>query len=189
MDDGERGRWDARHRDAPDPTPRPPDGLVGLVDVLAQATGRRALDVACGLGAVSLWAAGLGFAVDALDRSAVAVARLRARAVALALDGLVRARVADLAGALPADVTGPYDLLVCQRFRDPALLRSLPGLLGAGGVLAVTVLSEVGAATPSRFAAAAGELSHLAGTARGCEVLRDVEGDGKATIVLRRAGP
>ncbi|MFD1504945.1 methyltransferase domain-containing protein [Georgenia yuyongxinii] len=187
MDDD--GRWDARHRDAPDPMPRPPDGLAGLLDVLPQRTGRRALDVACGLGAVSLWAAGQGFAVDAVDRSAVAISRLRDRAVAAGLGGLVLARVADVAGALPADVTGPYDLVVCQRFRDPAVLRSLPGLLGAGGVLVVTVLSEVGAAAPSRFAAEAGELGRLARTAEGCEVLRDVEGAGEATIVVRRAEP
>ncbi|WP_221934805.1 class I SAM-dependent methyltransferase [Georgenia yuyongxinii] len=163
-------------------------GLVGLEEALPRRAGRRALDVACGLGAVSLWAAKQGFVVDAVDRSAVAISRLRENAVALGLDGLVRARVADVAGALPADVIGPYDLVVCQRFRDQTVLRLLPELLCADGVLVVTVLSAAGAAAPSRFAAGAGELSHLARTAQRCEVLRDVEGNGEATIVLRRTG-
>ena len=184
MDDG--ARWDARHRDAPDPVPRAPDGLVGLGDALP--AGGLALDVACGLGAATLWAARSGFTVDALDASPVALARLASHAAALGLAGPVRARVADLTGGLPADLVGPYDLIVCQRFRDPAVHRSLPGLLAPGGLLVVTVLSEVGAPTPSRFAAGAGELSRLARASR-CRVLRDVEGDGRATIVLRRPGP
>lgn len=138
MDDGRR--WDARHRDAPPAVPRAPDGLTGLEDALPD--GGRALDVACGLGAVTLWAAQRGFTVDALDASPVAVARLADQAVALGLAGPVRGRVADLTGGLPADVTGPYDLVVCQRFRDPAVLRSLAGLLAPGGLLVVTVLSE-----------------------------------------------
>jgi SAM-dependent methyltransferase len=184
MDDG--GRWDARYREAPDPVPRVPDGLTGLEDALPD--GGRALDVACGLGAATLWAAQRGFTVDALDASPVATARLAAHAAALGLAGRVRGHVADLSGGLPADVTGPYALVVCQLFRDPAVLRSLPGLLAPGGLLVVTVLSEGGAPTPSRFAADAGELSALA-RASGHRVLRDVEGDGRATIVLTRTGP
>ncbi|GAA4287575.1 hypothetical protein [Georgenia daeguensis] len=85
-------------------------------------------------------------------------------------------------------MTGPYDLIVCQRFRDPAVHRSLPALLAPGGVMVVTVLSAVGAPSPSRFRAGAGELSRLA-RASGHEALRDVEGDGEATVVLRRPGP
>ncbi|PFG41101.1 methyltransferase family protein [Georgenia soli] len=183
MDDGTR--WDERYRDAPDPVPRPPDGLTGLVHLLPEEG--RALDVACGLGAVTLWAAGRGLAVDALDVSAVAIRRLTARADALGLTG-VHGRVADLAAGLPEHLSGPYDLVVCQRFRDPALHRSLPGLLAPDGVLVLTVLSDVGATAPSRFAAEAGELSRLA-RASGCEVLRDVERHGEATVVLRRPGP
>jgi SAM-dependent methyltransferase len=184
MDDG--ARWDARYRDAPAPAPRAPDGLAGLEDALPD--GGRALDVACGLGAVTLWAAGRGFAVDALDVSPVAIDKLAARTAALGLDRQVSAHVVDLADGLPADVTGPYGLVVCQRFRDHRLLRLLPSLLGPGGVFVVTVLSEVGAAAPSRFAAGAGELSRLA-AASGQRVLRDMEGDGEATIVLQRPGP
>ena len=183
MDDA--ARWDARYRDAPDPVPRPPDGLAGYEHLVPERG--RALDVACGLGAVTLWAAGRGLVVDALDVSAVAVRRLTARADALGLTGVL-SRVVDLSAGLPDDVTGPYALVVCQRFRDPELDRTLPGLLTPGGVLVLTVLSEVGAARPSRFAAAAGELSRLA-RASGCEVLRDVEQDGEATVVLRRPGP
>ncbi|WP_418606021.1 class I SAM-dependent methyltransferase [Georgenia sp. SUBG003] len=182
-DDG--ARWDARYRDAPDPVPRPPDGLAGLADLVP--AGGRALDVACGLGAVTLWAAGLGFRVDALDVSAVAIARLAARAAALGVAEAVLARVADVSAGLPADLDGPYELVVCQRFRDPVLHGSLPRLLAPGGLLVVTALSEVGATSRSRFAAAPGELGTLA-LASGGEVLRDVEGEGEATVVVRRPG-
>jgi len=183
-DDG--ARWDARYRDAPDPVPRPPDGLAGLEDLLPEAG--RALDVACGLGAAALWAAGRGFVVDALDISPVAISRLALNADALGVADAVRGRVTDLSPGLPADLGDPYDLIVCQRFRDLALHRSLPPLLAPGGLLVLTVLSEVGATSPSRYSAASGELGGLA-RASDCEVLRDVEGDGEATVVLRRPGP
>lgn len=188
MSDG-GARWDERYRSAPDPVPRPPDGLAGMVEIVPWGPGRRALDVACGLGAVTLWAAGQGFAVDALDRSAVAVGRLRHRADELGLAALVRARVNDVAGGVPDELPGPYDLLVCQRYRDPAVIETLPALLAPGGILVVTVLSAVGARSRSRFAAARGELSRFAASAAGTEVLLDVEGGGEATVVLRRPRP
>ncbi|MEM1333189.1 MAG: SAM-dependent methyltransferase, partial [Actinomycetota bacterium] len=58
--DADGARWDARHRTATMPAPAPPDAIVeaGLVDAMP-AKGR-ALDVACGLGAVSRWFAARG---------------------------------------------------------------------------------------------------------------------------------
>jgi hypothetical protein len=67
--DVDRGRWDARHAVADDVVPLPPEALRGRED-LASTSGR-ALDLASGRGAVALWLAGRGLAVDAVDVSPV----------------------------------------------------------------------------------------------------------------------
>lgn len=170
-------RWDARHAAAPEQAPRPPDALRGREHLLP-ASGR-ALDLACGRGAVAVWLAGRGLTVDAVDVSgdAVAAGAELARRHGVA----VRWWRHDLDDGLPAGCDGPYDVLVCQRFRDPALYPALAAAVAPGGLLAVTVLSEVGAA-PGRWRAAAGE---LAAAFAGLRVLDSVEGDGEATLLAR----
>jgi hypothetical protein len=74
---------------------------------------------------------------------------------------------------------------VCQRFRDPARYPELAARLAPGGLLVVTVLSEVGEG-PGPFRAPAGELRAAFG---GLEVLHHAERDGEAGIVARLAGP
>ncbi|HVH21860.1 MAG TPA: methyltransferase domain-containing protein, partial [Pseudonocardia sp.] len=81
----DRSRWDARHAAVVDDVSMPPDELRGRTELLP--AGGRALDVACGRGAVAVWLAGRGFTVDAVDVSPVALA------AAAALAG--RHRVAD----------------------------------------------------------------------------------------------
>jgi hypothetical protein len=71
---------------------------------------------------------------------------------------------------------------VCQRFRAPSLYAALADLVTPGGLLVVTVLSEVGD-TGGPFRAPPGELlaafSHL-------EVCHHEEGEGEARLVARR---
>ena len=77
--------------------------------------------MACGRGAVAVWLAARGFAVDAVDVSAVglaAAAELAARC-GVAATGC-GGGLHDLDAGLPAGCPGPYDVVVCQRFRDPA---------------------------------------------------------------------
>ena len=165
--------------------PAPPDGLVanGLVDQVA--TVGRAVDVACGLGRQAVWAALRGLEVDALDVSPVAIGSVRELAARHGVAARVHAAVHDADDAL-AGVTGPYELIVCQRFRSPALYPVVRRLLTPGGIAVVTVLSEVGlAGDPGPFHAPAGELA-AAFAGRDLEVLVDVEADGEATIVVRR---
>src|SRR5689334_3104998 len=69
MSEVDRRRWDARHAVADDVVPLPPDALRGRED-LAPTSGR-ALDLASGRGAVAMWLAGRGLAVDAVDVSPV----------------------------------------------------------------------------------------------------------------------
>jgi SAM-dependent methyltransferase len=217
----------------------PPDGLRGRSSLLP-APGR-ALDLACGWGAVAVWLAQRGFAVDAVDVSPEAVRSGRALAAEAGVGGRrrgagdgsapvvadpgvdgagsrcgaaepgageagagevgagevgageagageagagevggVRFLVADLDAGLP--VRGPYELVVCQRFRDPALYPALVEALAPGGLLVITVLSSVDE-EPGRFRAEPGELLAAFGA---LEVLAHEEGNGEATLLARR---
>jgi SAM-dependent methyltransferase len=167
----DRDRWDARYAAGDAGEPVPPAALVGREHLLP-ATGR-ALDVACGRGTVAVWLAGRGLAVDAVDVSPVGLAAGRARPGGDA----VRWIEADLDDGLP--VTGPYDVVVGQRFRAPALYGAMVDVLAPGGLLVVTVL----AGGDGPFRAAPGELlaafGHLA-------VVHQEEAGGEAHLVARR---
>lgn len=177
MGDADRERWDVRHAAAGELEPQPPEALRGHLELVPGAG--RALDVACGRGAVAVWLAARGLDVDAVD---VSEAGLAAGAELAARHGTeARWWRHDLDGGLPAPVTGPYDLVVCQRFRDPALYPALVDRLTPGGLLAVTVLSEVGGPA-GPFRAPPGELR---GAFAGLDVLVDVERDGVAHLVGR----
>ena len=131
-----------------------------------------------------MWAARRGLVVVALDVSPVAIEATSQLAADHGVGGLVDARVADLDAGLPAGL-GSFDLVICQRYRQPDLIAPLADALVAGGVLVASVLSAVGADAPGRFHASAGELE---GTVRsaGLTVERSVEADGVALIVARR---
>jgi SAM-dependent methyltransferase len=178
---GDRQRWDARHAAAGPPQPAPPAVLAGAAELTAcfPATGR-ALDVACGRGGVAVWLARRGLAVDAVDISPAGLTAGARLAAAHGVGDRIRWIAHDLDRGLPA-VCLAYDVVVCQLFRDPAHYRDLAAALAPGGLLAVTVLSEVGA-EPGPFRAPAGELR---AAFSGLEVLLDHEGDGAAMLLAR----
>jgi hypothetical protein len=134
---------------------------------------------------VTLWIAQLGLQVTALDVSDLAIGRLQAAAAASGLSDRIDVRTVDLDEGLPVELQ-ELDLVVCQRFRDPALYRPIIDRLRAGGLAVVTVLSGVGADDPGPFHAAAGELTTAFGADERCEILRQFEGDGVAHVVVRR---
>lgn len=175
MTERDQARWDERHAAAADVGPLPPDVLRGREE-LVPTTGR-ALDVACGRGAVSRWLAGRGLMVDAVDSSAVALAA----AERADTTGSVRWWPHDLDAGLPAGCVGPYAVVVCQRFRDPALYPALTAALRPGGLLAIAVLSEVDEG-PGPWRAPAGEL--LAAFAA-LDVLVHTEANGAASLLGR----
>ena len=178
MGRADQQRWDERHAVAgPAPGPAPPEALRGREQLLP--LGGRALDVACGRGTVAVWLAARGFVVDAVDVSPVALAAGEALAAEHATS--VGWWCHDLDDGLPDGCAGPYDVLVCQRFRDPAGYPALAARLAPGGLLVVTVLSEVDAG-PGPFRAPAGELRAAFGA---LHVLHDSERDGEARLVAR----
>lgn len=173
----DRERWDARHAAGPPTTPAPPAALLGREHLLPVAG--RALDVACGRGAVAVWLARRGLTVDAVDVSAVGVEAGAALAERSGCADRVRWWRHDLDAGLP--VPDRYDVVVCQRFRDPMLYPELARRLVPGGLLVVTVLSEAGAG-PGPWRAPAGE---LAAAFAALDVLVHREADGEASIVAR----
>ena len=181
-DDGER--WNARYAGRTTGEPAMPKGLGGI----ALQRGGRCLDVACGLGEQSIWAARNGYEVIALDASDVAITALNGAALLAGVRDRIDSRVVDLDDGFPTELVNSCALVICQRFRNPDLYEQLVYMLEPGGILVITVLSMVGAAAdadPGPFHAAPGELV--------CEfrdldvsVLRSVELDGEATLVAQR---
>ena len=77
-------------------------------------------------------------------------------------------------------------MIVCQRYRSPALYGEFVSRLKVGGVLILTVLSAVGlTGEPGAFHAPAGELIE-AFDRDGVDVLLHDETNGQASIVVRR---
>ncbi len=159
-----------------------PKGLGGV----ELARGGRCLDVACGLGAQSIWAAQQGFDVVSLDTSDVAITALNSAAMSAGVRDRIDSRVVDLDEGLPTELTSSFALVICQRFRDPALYEQLVYALAPDGVLVITVLSQVGASgEPGPFHAPPGDLV-CAFREFDVDVVRSVELDGEATLVARR---
>jgi SAM-dependent methyltransferase len=170
-------RWDDQHATASPAVPAPPALLRGREHLLP--AGGRALDVACGRGGATVWLAGRGFVVDAVDVSPVALDALAVLARWHGVADRVRTHRHDLDVGLPAAARTGFDVVVCQRFRDPGLYPELATALVAGGLLVISVLS--GGSGP--FRAAQGEL--LAAFAD-LEVVEHLEGDGEQALLARR---
>jgi SAM-dependent methyltransferase len=180
--EADRTRWDGRHTAGPDLAPEPPAALRGNTE-LVPASGA-ALDVACGRGAVAVWLAERGLRVDAVDVSPVGLAAGAGLARRRGVGERVRWWRHDLDAGLPECCAGPYALVVCQRYRDPAQYPALAARLAVGGLLVVTVLSTVGGSV-GRWRAGPGELLGAFGW---LEVLAAAEGEGEAHLVARRPG-
>ncbi len=180
----DRVRWDERHTGRPLAHPTAPEVLEeapSLLDVLP--SGGRAVDLACGTGAQSLWLAQRGFDVVALDVSPVAIGMLGEAAEVHHLTERIDARVFDAADGMPSDVTGSA-VIVCQRFRDVDLYEPLVRHLRVGGILLLSVLSAADPdGPPGRFHAPPGELLHAFGDE---EILHHSERAGLASIAVRR---
>lgn len=177
MSDQDRTRWDAAHADrAQMSRPALPEVFAGH-ELLFPRAGS-ALDIACGTGAAAIWLAQRGLDVFGFDISPVAIAR--ARALAEQADVAAHFEAVDLDEGLPPGA--PVNLVLCHRFRDSRLDGAIIDRLAPGGLLAICVLSEVGA-TPGRFRAEPGELRTAFGA---LQELAGGEGDGQAWLLARK---
>ena len=156
-----RQRWNRRYaerglRPFPD---APAAWLVENRHLMAGGPGRRALDVACGDGRNAAYLARLGFEVDAVDISDVAIDALHAAAAARRLP--VRAIRLDLErDPLPG---GPYDVIVQINYLQRSLVARLAEALRPGGLVLVETVTrahveDLGNRFDPRFLLEPGEL-------------------------------
>ncbi|MGA7096592.1 MAG: class I SAM-dependent methyltransferase [Acidimicrobiia bacterium] len=182
MSEEDRRHWDARYADcglAPIGVAKAPPVFAAHVDLLP--TSGLALELACGRGRAALWLAERGMRVHGVDVSPVAIELARELTTLSGVADRCSFEVHDLDDGLPGGP--PVDLLLCHLFRDPRLDQSIVERLKPGGILAMSVLSEVGAG-PGRFRVPEGELREAFG---GLDIEVEGESDGMAWIVARRA--
>lgn len=172
----DRDRWDAVYSSAMPVPPALPAVFAAHEDEFPRVGS--ALEIACGTGAASVWLARRGLRAHGVDVSATAIATAR-RTVGNS-GCTARFDTVDLDGGLPPG--DPVEVLLCHKFRDPALYTSMTARLKPAGLLAICVLSEVGAA-PGRFRAAAGELESAFAE---LDLIAAGEGGGQAWLLARR---
>ena len=180
MADTDRVRWDQKYAGRVGGTPALPSVFAGYIDAIP--TTGRALELACGAGTAAVWLAERGLSVCGVDVSSVAIEQAQEVAQRHGVADRCRFAVADLDDGLPPGA--PVELILCHRFRDPVLYPAIADRLTPGGVLAISVLSEVGA-QPGFFRAVAGELD---GAFADLQTLAAGEGDGQAWLLARKAG-
>lgn len=177
----DRVRWDRRYADrgpADEADVRLPAAFEPYADAFPRSG--NALDLACGRGTGAVWLALRGMNVLGVDVSEVAVSAARDLAHRHGVSVRCRFAIADLDDGLPAG--SPVDVLLCSMFRDRRLDGAILERLATGGLLAVSALSEVGAA-PGQFRARAGELTAAFGA---LEMIACGEADGQAWLLARR---
>jgi SAM-dependent methyltransferase len=187
----ERDKWDARYRDGAYENRTHPTAL--LADWLPRLPRGRALDVACGAGRNALFLAANGFAVSALDISAVGLDRGRRAAEALRLD--IEWWCADLdENAEQALPPGGFDLIVWVRYIQRTLMEPLLARLKPGGTLLceqhLATTAQVVGPTSAAFRLVPGELRSAATS---LHVLHDYEGllvdpDGRQVALAQLVG-
>lgn len=189
----DRARWNARYAEGAYQTITHPSAyLEANVGTLNRG---RALDLACGAGRNALFLAAVGFEVDAVDISNVALERASASAAERGLQ--IRWIEADLTEPL-TKITPPYDLITNIRYVDFDLVRQAITWLAPGGAilieqhLALDTDEEIVGPRSAHFRVAPGA---LADTVAGLTILDSSEGliedpDGRiaalARIIARR---
>ena len=182
VSEADRRHWDARYSERAvaqlDEHPLPPSAFAHVEHLFP--TEGTALELACGEGRGAVWLASRGMDYWGLDVSPVGIELARNLASRYLLEDRCRFDVVDLDHGLPAGP--PVNLIFCHLFRDPRLDGAIFERLAPGGMLALAVLSEVGAG-PGEFRARPGELREAFGR---LEMVDEGEGDGIARIVARR---
>ena len=131
VSDEDRLRWNKRYRTGAYRYREYPSPI--LLDWQEAVSGTRALDIACGRGRNAIHLATLGFDVDAIDVSDIAIRHAERRADSMGLH--IHWTVHDLDHGLP--VVGPYDLILMIRYIDDTLLSKAIKMLAPRGKVLV----------------------------------------------------
>jgi len=119
----DKARWNEKYQD----NNQIPDEPIKLVkDYANLASGTRALDIACGMGRHSKYLAELGFTVDALDISSVAIENLQD------IPNIHAQEVDFDSYTLPKE---KYDLIVCTYFLERRLFPQIIDALKPNGII------------------------------------------------------
>lgn len=122
MAQADKKRWNEKYQDN-----KIPDKPIKLISDYAKlATGKHALDIACGMGRHSKYLASQGFEVDALDISSVAIEQLQ---------GIpsIHAKEVDFDTYTPPKEE--YDLIVCTYFLERKLFAQMIDALKPDGLI------------------------------------------------------
>lgn len=121
----DQNKWNQKYSEklqdmkVPEPNPR-------LKKIASYLSGGKALDLACGLGANSIFLAQLDYQVEAIDISDVAIRQLHELAAQNNL--IINARVCDLTNEKLGE-TGQFDLIVMTYYLDRSLFPALTDLI------------------------------------------------------------
>jgi len=118
----DKERWDEKH--SKNMMPQTPIKLVS--DYVKLATGKQALDIACGNGRHSKYLASLGFEVDALDISSVAIEQLQ---------GIPHIHAMEVDFDTYTLEKNKYDLIVCTYFLERKLFPQMIEALKSNGII------------------------------------------------------
>lgn len=168
MTESDRERWDRKYTAGEGPAHFRPNRFLAENQHLL--TNGRALDAACGFGGNALFLASLGYRVDAVDSSGVALARAQAEATERGLQ--INFVQADLARwwVPPSH----YDLVVVFFYLNRELMPPLAAALRPGGLLFQANrnqrLLEIRPGFNPDYLLEPGELHHLVSLA-GLEIL------------------
>ena len=181
----DRQKWNLRYREGAYHGRTHPSTFLEECAAALPAPGR-ALDLACGTGRNAVYLADLGFAVDAVDISAEALAIGRARTPALPIRWLEH----DLDSGFVPEAS--YDVIVNIRFVNLPLLESLVPWLRPNGVMIVeqhlaTPREDVIGPRNPAFRVAPGELARLASALAIERIQEDVlaDPDGRKAALSR----
>jgi len=118
----DKQRWDEKH--AKNMMPQTPIKLVS--DYVHLASGKQALDIACGNGRHSKYLVSIGFEVDALDISSVAIEQLQ---------GLEHINAMEVDFDTYTLEKNKYDLIVCTYFLERKLFPQMIEALKPNGII------------------------------------------------------
>ena len=156
-----------------------------------------ALDIACGLGANSIFLAGMGLHVDAWDISDVVIEKLRNKNADGTIHPTIQARVVDISpGSLRPEA---YDVIINTHYLDRTLAPAMIDALKPGGVIFFQTFSsektiDTGPSNPdyllqkNELKILFGELEVLAYQDQGTSTDPDNPLAGQAYIVARKPG-